>query len=112
MPVEAAATLVGAVMAFGAAPPGLAGLGADGSSGAAAKKVREAPPRPPTRQRLSYVPMHGYATAMVPLLAGSKERLPLPASFVGTMGRNPPMSFMVEDGSSGQLLYNVEVLRD
>jgi hypothetical protein len=49
---------------------------------------------------------------MVPLLAGSKERLPLPASFVGTMGKNPPASFMIEDGSGGQLLYDVEVLHD
>jgi hypothetical protein len=49
---------------------------------------------------------------MVPLLAGSKERLPLPASFIGTMGKNPPTSFMIEDGSGGQPLYDVEVLHD
>jgi hypothetical protein len=49
---------------------------------------------------------------MVPLLAGSKERLPLPASFIGTMGKNPPRSFMIEDGSGGQPLYDVEVLHD
>jgi hypothetical protein len=28
------------------------------------------------------------------------------------MGKNPPMSIMVEDGSSGQPLYLIEVLRD
>jgi hypothetical protein len=112
MPLEAAAALVGTAMAFGAAPPGLAGLGVDGSSSAAARKVRKAPPCPPTRQRLSYVPVHRFATALVPLLAGSKERLPLPASFVGTMGKNPPTSFMIEDGSGGQPLYDVEVLHD
>jgi hypothetical protein len=111
-PLEAAATLVGAAMAFGAAPLGLAGLGGDGSSNAAAKKVQKAPLRPPTRQRLSYVPAHGFATTVVTLLAGSKERLPLPASFVGTMGRNPPTSFMIVDGSGGQPLYDVEVLHD
>jgi hypothetical protein len=111
-PLEAAAALVGAAMAFGAAPPGLADLSVDGSSSAAANKVRTPPPRPPTKQRLSYVPKHGFATAMVPLLAGSKERLPLPASFIGTMGKNPPTSFMVEDGSGGQPLYDVEVLHD
>jgi hypothetical protein len=111
-PLEAAATLVGAAMAFGAAPPGLAGPGVDGSSSAAARKVRKAPPRPPTKQRLSYVPVHGFATALVPLLAGSKERLPLPASFVGTMGKNLPTSFMIEDGSGGQPLYDIEVLHD
>jgi hypothetical protein len=99
-------------MAFGAAPLGLAGLDVGGSSSAAAGKVRKAPPRPPTRQRLSYVPVHGFATALVPLLAGSGERLPLPASFVGTMGRNPPTSFMIEDGSGGQPLYDAEVLHD
>jgi hypothetical protein len=89
-PLQAAAALVGAAMAFGAAPPGLAGLDVGGSSSVAAGKVRKAPPRPPTRQRLSYIPVHGFATALVPLLDGSRERLPLPASFVGTMGRNPP----------------------
>jgi hypothetical protein len=111
-PLEAAAALVGAAMLFGAAPPGLAGLGIDGSSSVAARKVRKAPPHLPTRQRLSYVPMHGFATAVVPLLAGSNECLPLPASFVGTMGKNPPTSFMIEDGNGRQPLYDVEVLRD
>jgi hypothetical protein len=38
-PLEAAATLVGATMAFGAAPPGLAGLSTGGSSSIAAQKV-------------------------------------------------------------------------
>jgi hypothetical protein len=112
MPLEAAAALVGAAIAFGATPPGLAGLSVDGSARTAAKKVRVPPPRPPTKQRLSYVPKHGFATAMVPLLAGSKERLSLPASFIGMMGKNPPTSFMIEDGSGGQPLYDVEVLHD
>jgi hypothetical protein len=111
-PLQAAAALVGAAMAFGATPPGLAGLDVGGSSSAAAKKVRAPPPRPPTKQRLSYVPKHGFATAMVPLLAGSRERLPLPANFIGTMGKNPPTSFMIEDGSGGQPLYDIEVLHD
>jgi hypothetical protein len=100
-PLQAAAALVGTAMAFRAAPPGLAGLDVGGSSSAAAGKAWKAPPRPPTRQRLSYVPGHGFATALVPLLAGSNERLLLPASFVGTMGKNPPTSFMIEDGSGG-----------
>jgi hypothetical protein len=111
-PLEAAAALVGATMAFGAAPPGLTGLSVDGSARTTAKKVRVLPPCPPTKERLSYVPKHGFASAIVPLLAGSKERLPLPASFVGTMGKDPPTSFMVEDGSGGQPLYDVEVLHD
>jgi hypothetical protein len=110
--LQAAAAFVGTAMAFGAAPPGLAGLDVGGSSSAATKKARAPPPRPPTRQRLSYVPKHGFATAVVPLLAGSRERLPLPASFIGTMGKNPPTSFLIEDGSGGQPLYNVEVLHD
>jgi hypothetical protein len=111
-PLQAAAALVGAAMAFGTAPLGLAGLDIGGSSSAAAKKARAPPPRPPTRQRLSYVLKHGFATVVVPLLAGSRERLPLPASFIGTMGKNPPTSFLVEDGSGGQPLYDVEVLHD
>jgi hypothetical protein len=89
-PLEAAAALIGAAMVFGAAPPGLAGLSIGGSSSAAASEAQARPPRPPTRQRLSYVPKHGFATSVVPLLAGCKEHLPLPASFIGTMGKNPP----------------------
>jgi hypothetical protein len=111
-PLEAAAALVGAARAFGAAPPGLAGLSIGGSSSPAASEAQACPPRPPTRQLLSYVPKHGFATFVVPLLAGCKERLPLPASFIGTMGKNPPTSFMVEDGSGGQPLYHIEVLHD
>jgi hypothetical protein len=111
-PLEAAAALVGAAMALGAAPPGLAVENIGGSSRAAAGKAQTRPPRPPSRQWLSYVPKHGFATSVVPLLAGCKERLLLPASFVGTMGKNPPMSIMVEDGSGGQPLYQVEVLHD
>jgi hypothetical protein len=49
---------------------------------------------------------------MVHLQAGCQERLPLPASFVGTMGKDPPTSIMVEEGSGGQPLYLVELLHD
>jgi hypothetical protein len=110
-PLEAAATLVGAAMAVGATPLGLAGKSIGGSSSAAADKARK-PQRPPPKQRLSYTPKHGFATSVVHLLAGCEEHLPLPASFVGTMGKNPPMSIMAEDGSGGQPLYLVEVLHD
>jgi hypothetical protein len=110
-PLEAAAALVGAAMAVGAAPLGLAGRGVGGSSSAAAGKLCK-PRRPPPQQRLSYTPKHGYTTSVVHLLAGCEECLPLPASFVGTMGKNPPTSIMVEEGSGGQPLYLVEVLHD
>jgi hypothetical protein len=106
-PLEAAAALVGAAMAVGAAPPGLAGGNIGGSSSAAADKARK-PRRLPPQQRLSYTLKHGYTTSMVHLLAGCEEHLPLPASFVGTMGKNPPMSIMVEEGSGGQPLYLVD----
>jgi hypothetical protein len=59
---------------------------------------------------VSYIPKHGFATSVVPLLAGCEERLPLPASFIGMMGKVPPMNIMVEDGSGGQPLYQVEIL--
>jgi hypothetical protein len=45
-PLEAAAALVGATMAVGAAPLGLAGNSVGGSSSAAAGKARK-PQRPP-----------------------------------------------------------------
>jgi hypothetical protein len=110
-PLEAAAVLVGATIAVGAAPPGLAGGGVGCSSGAAAAKARK-PRRSLPQQRLSYTPKHGFTTSMVHLRAECEERLPLPASFIGTMGRNPPTSIMVEEGSGGQPLYLVEILHD
>jgi hypothetical protein len=110
-PLEVAAALVSAAMAVGAAPPWLASGGISGSSSAAAGTARK-PLLPPSKQWLSYIPKHGFATSVVHLLAGSKEHLPLPASFVGTMGKNPPTNFMVENGSGGQPLYQVEVLHD
>jgi hypothetical protein len=110
-PLEAAAAIVGAVIAVGVAPPGLAGAGIGGSSSASAAKVRK-PRRSPPRQRLSYVSKHGFTTFVVHLWDGCEACLPLPASFVGTMGRNPPTSIMVEEGIGGQPLYIVEILHD
>jgi hypothetical protein len=110
-PLEAAATLVGAAMAVGAAPPGLTGRSIGGSSSAAAGKARK-PQRSPPQQQLSYTLKHRYTTSVVHLLAGCDERLPLPASFISTMGKNPPTSIMVEEGSGGQPLYLIEVLHD
>jgi hypothetical protein len=49
---------------------------------------------------------------MVHLQARCEEHLPLPTSFVDTMGRNPPTSIMVEEGSGGQPLYLIEILHD
>jgi hypothetical protein len=111
-PLEAAAALIGAAMALGAAPLGLAVENVGGSSSAAAGKAQARPPHPLSRQWLSYVSKHGFTTSVVPLLAGCREHLPLPASFIGTMGKNPPTSIMVEDGSSGQPLYLIKVLHD
>jgi hypothetical protein len=110
-PLEAVAALVGAEMAVGAAPPGLAGGGVGCSSSTATAKARK-PRRSPPWQRLSYTPKHGFTTSVVHVRAGCEEHLPLPASFVGTMGRNPPTSIMVEEGSGGQPLYLVEVIHD
>jgi hypothetical protein len=110
-PLEAVAALVGATMVVRATPLGLAGGNIGGSSSAVADKARK-PRRPPPQQRLSYTPKHGFTTSVVHLLAGCKERLPLPASFIGTVGKNPPTSIMVEEGSGGQPLYVVEILHD
>jgi hypothetical protein len=110
-PLEVAAALVGAAIAVGAALPGLAGGGIGYSSGATATKARK-PRRSPPQQRLSYTPKHGFTTSVVHLRAGCKESLPLPASFISPMGRNPPTSIMVEEGSGGQPLYLVEILHD
>jgi hypothetical protein len=98
-------------MAVGVAPSGLAGGNIGGSSSAAASKARKSRRLPP-QQRLSYTPKHGYTTSVVRLLAGCEERLPLHASFVGTMRKKPPTSIMVEEGSGGQPLYLVKILHD
>jgi hypothetical protein len=110
-PLESAAAIVGTTIAIGVDPPGLAGAGVGGSSSAAAAAVRK-PRRSPPRQRLSYVSEHEFTTFMVHLRAGCEVRLLLPPSFVGTMGRNPLTSIMVEEGSGGQPLYLVEILHD
>jgi hypothetical protein len=99
------------MIAVGAAPPGLTGVGIGGSSGTAITMARR-PWHPPARQRLSYISEHGFTTFVVHLRAGCEVRLPLPPSFVGTLGRNPLTSVMVEEGSGGQPLYLVEVLYD
>jgi hypothetical protein len=49
-PLEAAAALVGAAMALGATPPGLAAGNVGSSSRAAAGKAKTRPLRPPSRQ--------------------------------------------------------------
>jgi hypothetical protein len=98
-------------MAVGATPPGLAGKSVGGSSSAAAGKARK-PWHPPPELRLSYTPKHGYTTSVVHLLAGCQDHLPHPTSFVGTMGKNPPTSIMVEEGSGGQPLYLIDILHD
>jgi hypothetical protein len=110
-PLEVAAAIVGATIVVGAAPLDLAGAGVGGSSSAAAAAVRK-PRRSPPRQRLSYVSEQEFTTFVVRLRAGCEMRLPLPPSFVGTMGRNPLTSIMVEEGSGGQPLYLVEILHD
>jgi hypothetical protein len=110
-PLEAVAAIVGAAIVVGAAPPGLAGAGVGCSSGAAAAKARK-PRLSPPRQWLSYTPKHGFTTSVVHLWARCKERLPLPTSFIGSMGRNPPTSIMVEEGSGDHPLYLVEILHD
>jgi hypothetical protein len=88
-PLEAVAAIVGPAILVGADPPGLIDIGIGGSSGTATAKARR-PHRSPRRQRLSYVSEHGFTTFVVHLRAGCEARLPLPASFIGTKGRNPP----------------------
>jgi hypothetical protein len=110
-PLESAAAIIDAAIAVGVAPPGLTGAGTGGSSSAAAGTARR-PRHPPARQRLSYISEHGFTSFVVHLRAGCEVRLPLPPSFIDTMGRNPLTSVMVEEGSGGQPLYLIEILHD
>jgi hypothetical protein len=47
---------------------------------------------------------------MVHLRAGCEVRLPLPFKFVNTLGENPLMGTIMEEGSGDQPLYPVEIL--
>jgi hypothetical protein len=110
-PLEVAATIIGAAVSVGAAPPGFAGAGAGGSTSGAAAVVYK-PWRPPVRHWLSYTSEHGFTTFMAHLRARSKVRLPLPFRFVDTLGKYPLTRAMVEEGSGGQPLYPIKILHD
>jgi hypothetical protein len=64
------------------------------------------------RQRLSYTSEHGFTSFLAPLQAGYEVRLSLPFKFDDTLGGNPLMHAMVEEGSGSQPLYPVEVYHD
>jgi hypothetical protein len=87
-PLEVAATIIGAAIAVGAAPPGLTDAGVGGSSSAAATMVRR-PRRSPARQWLSYVSEHRFTTFMVHLRAGCEVHLPLPPVLLAPWGGIP-----------------------
>jgi hypothetical protein len=87
-PLEAAAAIISAAIAVGAAPPGLAGAGVGGLSSAAAGAVRR-PRRSPLRLRLSYVSEDGFTTFVVHLRAGCEVRLPLPLVSSAPWGGTP-----------------------
>jgi hypothetical protein len=72
-PLEAAAALVGAAMALGAAPPGLTAENVGSSSRAATGKAKTRPPHPPSRQWLSYIPKHGFTTSVCPCWLGVRS---------------------------------------
>jgi hypothetical protein len=55
---------------------------------------------------------HGFTTFLAPLWTGCEVRLPLTFMFVDTMGGNPLMHAIVEECSSGQPLYPVEIYHD
>jgi hypothetical protein len=111
VPAEATVAVTTAAASIGVAPAGIAAAAAGGSAGAAAG-VAHKPRHPPVRQRLSYTSKHGFTTFLAPLRGGCKVHMPLPFRFVDTMGGNPLMPAIVEEGSGGQPLYPVEVYHD
>jgi hypothetical protein len=110
-PIEAATAIIDAAISVRAALPGFAGVGTGGSTSTAATVVYK-PRRPPARQWLSYTSEHGFTTFVAHLQAGCEVRLPLPFRFIDTLGGNPIMHAMVEEGSGSQPLYPVEVYHD
>jgi hypothetical protein len=109
--VEAAATVTAAAASIGAAPAAITAEAIRDPSGATASAVRKSR-RPPGKQRLSYTFENGYTTFLGHLRAGCKVRLPLPFRFVDTMGGNLLTHAIVEECSSGQPLYPVEMYHD
>jgi hypothetical protein len=81
---------------------------AGGSSGVAAGLARR-PRLPPKKQPPAYASVNGYITFVVPILAGSKERLPLPFKFVEAMEGQGLTHAIVEECSGGQPSYHVEI---
>jgi hypothetical protein len=73
---------------------------AGNSSGAVAGAARQSR-RPPKNQQPNYTSVNGYTTFLVPLRAGSEERLPLPFKFVDTMEGEGMMHAIMEECNGG-----------
>jgi hypothetical protein len=56
--------------------------------------------------------VNGYITFVVPVLAGSKERVPLPFKFVEVMEGQGLTHTIVEECSSGQPSYHIKTFHD
>jgi hypothetical protein len=96
-PIQAADAVIGAAISVEAAPPGLTGVGAGGSTSAAA--IVECKPRlPPPQQQLSYTSEHGFTNFVVNLRARCEVCLPLPFKFIDTLGEKPLTDAIVEEG--------------
>jgi hypothetical protein len=82
---------------------------ADGSSGLAVGAAR-CPQLPLPKQLPAYTSVNGYLTYLVPLLAGSEERLPLPFRLIEVL--EGLTHTIMEERSSGQPSYDVELFYD
>jgi hypothetical protein len=108
---EAAAAATIAAASIGAAPTIIATAAAGDSSDTIAGAARKSR-RPPEKQGLSYTSANGYTTFLAPLRAGCEVRLPPPFRFVDTMGGNALTHAIVEECSSGQPLYPIEIFHN
>jgi hypothetical protein len=67
---------------------------------------------PPTRQPPAYASVNGFVTFLVPILAGSEERLPLPFKFVEAIEGQGLTRAIMEECSGGQPSYDIEVFHN
>jgi hypothetical protein len=105
----AALAAAAATVSAEAAPTAAAAT--DNSFGVVAGVARKSR-RSPEKQWPAYTLVNGYTTFLAALQAGCKVRLPLPFRFVDTMGGNMLTHAIMEDCSSGQPSYPVEIFHD
>jgi hypothetical protein len=107
----AALAAAAATVSTEAAPTAAAAAATGNSFGVVAGVARKSR-RSPEKRWPAYTLVNGYTTFLAALQAGCEVRLPLPFRFVDTMGGNMLTHAIMEDCSSGQPSYPIEIFHD